>query len=173
MSGSISKAGFPYDAFVIVVLLAISCGCLMISFSQAEAILYFFDQMAFLVLISTAVVTVLIALLAAFLLYQSMETENKASQFSDKVKQLQEKGDADERVQKAILIYKKQIQKTKKSAGKFTKFSSLAICFAILVTMSGFLFAVGSIWVVPITEMMAEPVVEGEEALDDEAEEEE
>jgi hypothetical protein len=42
----------------------------------------------------------------------------------------------------------------------------MAICFAILITMSGYPFAVGSIWVTPITEMMAEPA-EGEEALDD------
>jgi hypothetical protein len=120
MSGSVSQARFPYDTFVITVLLAVSCGCLLISFSQLEAILYFSDQMVFLVLISTAIITVIIAMIAAFLRYQSMEKENLASQFNDKVKQLQEKGSDDERVKKAILIYKKQIQVKNKSAGKFT-----------------------------------------------------
>ena len=166
------KTGFPYDAFVIAVLLAISCGCLLISFSQVEAILYFSDKMVFLVLISTAVITILITLLAAFLRYQSSETENNANQYSDKVKQLQENGEADERLQKAIVIYKKRIQKEKKSAGKLSRFSSMAIQMAILITMSGFLYAVGSIWVEPINEMMADPVaIDGEDDPAEEAEE--
>ena len=169
MSESV-KTGFPYDAFVIAVLLAISCGCLVISFSQVEAILYFSDKMVFLVLISTAVFTILIALLAAFLRYQSSETENNANQYSDKVKQLQENGEADERLQKAIAIYKKRIQKEKKSAGKFIRLSSMAIQMAILITMSGFLFAVGSVWIGPINEMLSDPVaIDGEDILDEEA----
>ena len=176
MSENIYKANFPYDAFTILVLLAVSCGCIVIALSQVETILYFSDQIAFLILISASILTVIITIVATFFRYQSMETNNKATEFKEKIKQFEERGDGDERIEKAIQIYKREIQKQKASAGKLTKFSGFALRAAILIIVFGFMAFVGSIWIAPINEMMAEQVEEigdtGEDSEDSEEESE-
>ena len=175
MSENGSLVSFPYDAFCIAVLLAVACGSIVVAVFQVEAIIYFANKITFLIFTSVITLSLVLSLLAAFFKHQQTEKTNKANEMTDKAKQLEERKGESEKIDKAIIIYKRQGQSINISASKFSKISGLAVRGATLTILISFIFLIGAVWYTPITEMMnAEAEQVTEEAGDElEAEEEE
>ena len=158
MLDSKTNTPFPYDAFCITVLLAVSCGSIVIALAQVEAIIYFADKFAFLVFLTTTILASLFSVLAAFFKHQQKDCKNKASESLDRVKQLEERGGTDDKITRAILLLKRDSQKKSISASKFSRMAGIVVKGSLLSIVIGFIFLLVSLWYAPISDMLqAEP----------------
>ena len=94
-------------------------------------------------------------MLAAFLKHEQIDTDKKASADAQRARQLSEGDKGDERVEKVILVVKRDAQKKAASAKSCLKFSNIAIKGSLLILIVGFIFMIVSIWTVPVTDMLA------------------
>ncbi|MFQ5658809.1 MAG: hypothetical protein ACE5GZ_00165 [Gammaproteobacteria bacterium] len=140
----------------------------MAALSLVEELLYFADQFAFLIFLSADAAALIFAILAAFFKFEQNESEIKSRASLERAKQLEERGKDDEKIGKAILIYKKEAQNKSTSSRKFSNLSSIAVKGALLSILTGFIFLIVSLWVTPVSNMMAtSPVTEsGEISVD-------
>lgn len=165
---------FPYDTFCIVVLLVVGCGAIVVSLSQLEAIIYFADQLSFLLFTTIITLSLILSILAAFLKHQQSEYTDKVSETAERIKQLQERG-GDEKIEKAILLLKRDIQRKNASGNKLGKMSGWAVRGSLLSIITGFMFMLVAVWYSPMAEMLAaeaETTAENEQGEEEEEEEE-
>ncbi len=146
---------FPYDVFIIVLLVAAASGSILISLSYLEELIYFADKFAFLFFLTAAIIALLFAMFAAFLKHEQNNSDKKASDNAQRAKQLSEGDKGDERVEKAIIVLKKEAQKRVASAKSFLKFSNMAIKGSLLSLIIGFIFIIVSIWTLPVANMLS------------------
>lgn len=154
MPDSKTNTPFPYDAFCITVLLAVSCGSIVIALAQVEAIIYFADKFAFLVFLTMTILAALFSVLAAFFKHQQKDCKNKASESLDRIKLLEERGGTDDKITRAILLLKREIQKKNISASKFARMSAIVVKGSLLSIVIGFIFLLVSMWYAPLSNML-------------------
>lgn len=169
MSEIRANAPFPYDAFCITVLLVVSCGSTVIALAQVEAIIYFADQFAFLIFLTATIIASLFSVLAAFFKHQQKDCKIRAIESMDRIKQLEERGSADDKISKAIILLKREIQKKNISAMKFCNMSGLVVKGSLLSIVIGFIFLLTALWYAPISNMIqTEPAPVPDEATEEE-----
>jgi len=154
MSDIKTPAPFPYDAFCITVLLAVSCGSIVIALAQVEAIIYFSNQIAFLVFLTTTILASLFSVLAAFFKHQQKDCKNKATESLERIKQLEERGGADDKITRAIQLLKREIHNKNNLATKFSKMSGAVVKGSLICITLGFGYLLFSLWYAPITRML-------------------
>ncbi len=158
-----SSKPFPSDVFFILLLIVIASGSLLISISFLEEFIYFADQFAFLFFLTALSISLLFSLLSAYWKYERDETSKKANTSLAKAKQFEEQGKGDEKIDKAILLFKKDAQNKNASANKFSNLSATAVKGSLLSIFTGFIFLLVSIWSTPFSNILTSNMAESEQ----------
>ncbi len=132
------------------ILLLLSGGAIVVSLSHAEVLIVLVGQVVFLMFISISIVALIVTIVAALLKNEFNAGEIKASDFLDKSKQLQDSGKDDEKVTKAIEIYKKRAKIKSASAKQILGLSEIILKVALGIIVIAFLFLVIAFWSVPL-----------------------
>lgn len=163
MAEPASSKAIPSDVFFIILLIVIASGSLLISLSFLEAFIYFADQFAFLFFLTALVISLLFSLLSAYWKYEKDESDKKSNISLAKAKQYEEQGKGDEKIDKAILIFKRDAQNKSATANKFSNLSGTALKGSLLSLFIGFVFLLVSIWSVPFSNLLTSHTAEPEQ----------
>jgi len=150
LSETNSHNSLPLDMSLATILLLLSGGAIVVSLSHAEVLIVLVGQVVFLAFISISIVALIVTIVAALLKNEFRAGEVKAGDFLEKSKLLQNRGKDDEKVTKAIEIYKKRAKIKSASAKQILGLSEIILKVALGIIVIAFLLLVIAFWSVPL-----------------------